>query len=181
MYGLFRGLGYPPAISSAFAKLSTYKKRLPQGAPSSPTIANIICKRLDSRLLAYCNKNSISYTRYADDLTFSSTVAEYPPTRTIYAIIQSEGFEINIRKERIIRSSCRQIVTGLVVNKKVSVLRIEKKRIRAICFQERCKRSTKPNIFLQGRIAFVGMVEPDSSVVKSYFAYFKKKSMTEDA
>lgn len=106
------------------------KRFLPQGAPSSPILTNMIAYYLDVRLSKFCEKHNITYTRYADDITFSFDNQSYIYWNgkrgvgykdTIMKIINSEGFEINNRKTRISFKNQRQEVTGLVVNKKVNV------------------------------------------------------------
>lgn len=71
--GLFQSLGYNRTISFCLARLCCFKGRLPQGAPSSPMIANLICRRLDTRLQAFAAARSWAYTRYSDDITISGS------------------------------------------------------------------------------------------------------------
>jgi retron-type reverse transcriptase len=112
---------------------------LPQGAPTSPAISNILCCRLDCRLAAMAAKLGFTYTRYADDLTYSSTtdVDGHLPKllwRT-RQIVNAEGFAINDAKTRVMHSGRRQEVTGIVVNRKLSIQRKTLKRFRALLFQ----------------------------------------------
>ena len=97
---------------------------LPQGAPSSPMLANLAIRRLDSRLTGWAAAAGAVYTRYADDLTFSGsgTLARRPDAfvRGVQRIIEDEGHSANPRKTRVKRQSVRQTVTGIVVNQHVN-------------------------------------------------------------
>ena len=99
---------------------------LPQGAPTSPTITNIVCRKLDRRLQGLAKRHGLRYTRYADDLTFSSDHDAYAPDgpfrQQLNAIIEDEGFRQNLSKVRLQRDTERQMVTGLVVNDRVNVV-----------------------------------------------------------
>jgi hypothetical protein len=105
---------------------------LPQGAPTSPTLTNVVCQRLDRKLNRFAREHKTRYTRYADDLTFSSNDAVFDDTvcRQIEAIIEEEGYHINVKKVRIQSLHIRQEVTGLTVNKKPNVRREYVKDIR---------------------------------------------------
>ena len=98
---------------------------LPQGAPTSPVISNIICERLDRRLNGIAKKHNVTYTRYADDITFSSMHNVYHFNSTfiteINEIIKSQNFKINIKKTRLQKAGFRQEVTGIIVNTKTNV------------------------------------------------------------
>lgn len=109
-------------------------KVLPQGAPTSPILTNIICQRLDRRLSGLARRYGAQYTRYADDITFSSMYNLYRQgrefLREMEEIIKGQGFHINPKKTRLQKSGYRQEVTGLVVNEKVNVHRSYVKQIR---------------------------------------------------
>lgn len=136
--GVFKSLGYGDQIATLLGLLCTEqaseevrvdtqkyfvagkKRSLPQGAPSSPMITNILCHGLDKRLHAAASKLGFVYTRYADDLTFSSKQKERPPVGKLLwrvkQIIADEGFTLHPDKQRIMRHSQKQEVTGIVVN-----------------------------------------------------------------
>ncbi|HOY37707.1 MAG TPA: reverse transcriptase family protein [Bacteroidales bacterium] len=125
--------GYSDQVATAITLLCTYEGRLPAGAPSSPVISNFICLNLDADLKAFCATHNLEYTRYADDLTFSSNAAiETNTLLDIISLIQKNNFEINSNKLRIRPANRRQIVTGLTVNEKVNVNRKMLKKIRAM-------------------------------------------------
>lgn len=136
--GVFKSLGYTNDVAYALSRLTTFKNRLPQGAPSSPGLSNIILRRLDSRLSAYCARRKWNYTRYCDDLTFSGSGSISPHTiQTIQLIIESENFRINHKKTRVRRRCSTQVVTGLVVNEFPNLTRQRRKNIRALFHQAR--------------------------------------------
>lgn len=120
-------------MATALALLTTYEGKLPTGAPSSPVLSNFVCLQLDSDLKSFCQENYLDYTRYADDLTFSSNYRIPEETISeIKALISRNGFETNEKKVHLRSSYGKQTVTGLVVNEKVNVDRKFLKRIRAM-------------------------------------------------
>ncbi|HWU89863.1 MAG TPA: reverse transcriptase family protein [Kofleriaceae bacterium] len=103
--------------------VATGPRSLPQGAPTSPSITNALCLRMDCRLSGLARKLGCRYTRYADDLTFSwhgpapeGGTEVGALLRAVRQIVQSEGFAIHTKKTRVMRKGARQKVTGLVVN-----------------------------------------------------------------
>ncbi|AFA46955.1 retron Ec67 family RNA-directed DNA polymerase/endonuclease [Acetobacterium woodii] len=129
----------PKEVATVMAQLVCYEKHLPQGAPSSPIITNLICNILDFRMLKLSRKYKFDYTRYADDLTFSSNNKYFlEKHQEIYDEISNEieraGFRINERKTRLQYRDSKQQVTGLVVNKKINVDRVYYKKTRAMAF-----------------------------------------------
>jgi RNA-directed DNA polymerase len=124
---------YDEQIANALTLLTTCEGRLPTGAPTSPVLSNFVCRELDNHLCNYCNNNTLQFTRYADDLTFSSnTMITQETIQQIITIINENGFEINRKKLRLQSSYRRQTVTGLTVNEKVNVNRKLLKKIRAM-------------------------------------------------
>ena len=126
----------PLEVSTIIAQLVCYNGKLPRGAPTSPVITNFICNVLDYKVLQLCKKYHLDYTRYADDLTFSTNdnnvLKNYNQFyKSLNKIIIKNGFEINSKKTKIIYFNSRQSVTGLVVNKKVNVNHIYYKKIRS--------------------------------------------------
>ena len=122
--------------ATKIADILTYKNSLPQGSPSSPIISNFICEKLDLELYKYCRRFNITYTRYADDMSFSFSFDKLPKfqVNNIISIIEQNGFKINKAKYRYYYGNTRQIVTGLVVNEKVNVKREFYKNLRAILY-----------------------------------------------
>lgn len=113
---LFREIGYTKDVSLTLAKLCCLNSALPQGAPTSPTLSNIICRRFDSRIAKMCQKLGVTYTRYADDLCFSGDTIPDSLLHSVNKIAISEGFAINPQKTRThSRNSTHKLVTGLNV------------------------------------------------------------------
>lgn len=102
-----------------------YQYVLPQGAPTSPILSNIVCQKLDLRLARAARKYGVNYTRYADDITFSSMHNVYqdgsPFLNKVSQIIGEQHFEVKTSKTRLQRQGEKQEVTGLIVNEKVNV------------------------------------------------------------
>ena len=120
-------------IATALALLTTYNGELPAGAPSSPIISNFICYEMDKEMQNYCSLNQLTYTRYADDLTFSSDhEIGNDLLLDIISIINKHNFAINEKKLRLANKNSRQTVTGLVVNEKVNVNRKLIRNVRAM-------------------------------------------------
>lgn len=140
--GVYLDIGYAYHLALLLTRLTTYDDRLPQGAPTSPALSNLICRNLDKRLAGLSDQLEYTYTRYADDLTFSTCSSEVRPEkiiRIVSQIVADEGFECSPEKTRIQRKGTRQLVTGLVVNEKLSVPREDRRRLRAIIHNSRLK------------------------------------------
>jgi retron-type reverse transcriptase len=132
VYGLWRALKWPQNLASMLTRLVTWQGVLPQGAPSSPALANLVARRLDCRLAGLARHRGLNYTRYADDLTFSGQAAPVRAAFPLIArIVEEEGFHLNKKKVRFMRRGRRQTVTGLVVNDQVSAPRDYRRTVRA--------------------------------------------------
>lgn len=118
---------------NAIAELITFNDCLPQGAPTSPYMANICATELDKKLKNLAYKHSARYTRYADDITFSSKTNKnlHKIIPKAHSFIIKQGFVLNYKKIKVYRRGGRMMVTGLVVNDKVNVPRPRLKNFRA--------------------------------------------------
>ncbi len=121
---------FPKQIGVMLTELCTRKEALPQGAPTSPAISNLVMKNFDNIMGDWCEKQGISYTRYCDDLTFSSDSSLYHVYEKAASMLASMGFEINKKKTHFVTNAVRQSVTGIVVNEKLSVPRDYKRELR---------------------------------------------------
>lgn len=138
-----------PAAASVCAQIVTYRNGLPQGAPTSPVLSNFIAATLDRRLFRLARQHKLVYSRYADDITLSTNLAQFPPAIAVreqipgggYKVmagdaleqaIAASGFAINAGKVRIQGHGVQQSVTGLVVNARLNVERERVRRIRAM-------------------------------------------------
>ncbi|WP_122439438.1 retron Ec67 family RNA-directed DNA polymerase/endonuclease [Pseudomonas viridiflava] len=156
-----------PSIATVIAQIACYDNKLPQGSPCSPVITNLITHILDIRLAALAQANSCTYSRYADDITFSTREKTFPTQLMseedgIYATgyqlkkeIQRAGFELNAKKTRIQYQSSRQDVTGLVVNKKPNVKSEYWRTVKSQChllFKSGQFNTKKGDEFIEGNI-----------------------------
>ncbi len=133
IFGLFLAMGYPRSVASLLTDLTIYRGALPIGAPTSPALSNLVCRRLDRRLSGVGQKMDFEYSRYADDLTFSSQnrdMAQLLPF--LQEVIAEEGFVVKKPKTRIQRSGGQQKVTGIVVNQRPNIARKDIRMLRAI-------------------------------------------------
>lgn len=122
VYKVFFYAGYTKQVSYLLAKLCTNNSDvLPQGAPTSPALSNIVCYKLDRRMSSLADKESGKYSRYADDITFSGRKTLRTILPLIKRIIEEEGYAVNENKVRLQYRNGRQSVTGLTVNNKVTV------------------------------------------------------------
>jgi len=99
-----------------FSRLCTYDGHLPQGAPTSPYLSNIVCLKLDKRLSLLAKKYYANYSRYADDITLSGNCGINKMLPVVETILKDEGFSLNNDKTRLAYAYQRQEVTGLIVN-----------------------------------------------------------------
>ncbi|WP_298496878.1 TIR domain-containing anti-phage reverse transcriptase [uncultured Maritimibacter sp.] len=151
-FGRIRGIfmsrmfGFPPRVATILARLCTYGGVLPQGASTSPIIANIVAKQLDKKLVDLASREQVKYTRYSDDITFSSSKRSVPKAFVVDADIRAEGgiklsselhdavrssgFRLNSEKTRLMLRNSRQEVTGLIVNERTNVWRRDVSRMR---------------------------------------------------
>lgn len=191
---LYESFGYNEGVSSIFALLSTEAPRvamnfdgkkyhvaigdraLPQGACTSPALTNVLCRTLDARLTGVAQKLGFTYTRYADDLVFSTDNTEGDPVSQILhwarQIIRECGLQINEEKLLVMRKSSRQAVTGLVVNAQDAdgprLSRADLKRFRAFLHHyERFGREVMTEklgrdslSYARGYLSFIHMVNP---------------------
>jgi hypothetical protein len=147
----FRKVGWDRPAAALLTRLCTFDGGLPQGAPTSPRLSNLVNYRLDARLTGLATRRRLhnprtagrieerpvgaTYSRYADDLTFSfptddRTLVRYVVRMTGY-IVGREGYELR-RKLRVLRRHARQQVTGLVVNARVNLPRKTRRWLRAV-------------------------------------------------
>lgn len=189
---IFRSMGYCREAATWLGRLTTsaapwslavpdgdeglkslyVRRHLPQGAPTSPALANLSAFGLDVRLSGLLKKFGGHYTRYADDLTLSGDDDFRYALRCVIPlteqIVRSERFRLNHRKRKVIRRGHRQLVTGVVVNAKPNIARDEFDRLKAIlhnCVKLGPTSQNRDNhadfaAHLRGRIAFVRQLNP---------------------
>lgn len=137
-----------PNVATVIAQIACWNNGLPQGSPCSPIIANLIGNSLDKRLTNIAKSNNCFYSRYADDLTFSTNEQHFPteiayfdhknsnhwfPGHRLRREVENHGFRINDDKVWMQYKSSRQLVTGIIVNEKLNIPGEYRKRVRAMC------------------------------------------------
>ena len=185
VHALFRSLGYPHAAAQCLTGLCTTStptwvlqhmpaprfektqlemyevRRLAQGAPTSPALANLVAWRLDKRLAGLAQAFDATYTRYADDLTFSGDEAFAHKTASLTAavseIVETEGYRLNASKTRYMRASQRQSVTGIVVNQRPNLARSDYEALKAMLHN--CVRTGPRSQNLSGHVDFRAHLE----------------------
>jgi len=147
-------------------KLTTYKAHVPQGAPTSPALANIICRQLDRELQAVADHDNLVYTRYADDISFSHKNKQFKITKIIEPIkkiLAYYGLKLNRAKTRVLRPHKRMCITGVVINDKLSVPKYVWRNIRAQLHNLiKYKRTLtlEESQKLRGKIEWIGIFRP---------------------
>lgn len=183
-------LGFNEEVSDTITRLCTIplwdessqmlRNALPQGSPASPLLSNIVCSSLDQRLMALAKRFGLTYSRYADDITFSSNHSVYAKDsaflQELEDIVKSSGFKINEKKTRLQKKGSRQEVTGLIVGEKINTYRQFTKNLRAAVFHADTNGCT-PHEFknIMGRVSYLAMVKgPDDPIVKRLRAIMSK-------
>lgn len=127
---VFHDLGYSRMIAKMLAKLCTRDKILPQGAPTSPSLSNLIFREADIQISSYCIENKIRFTRYADDLCFSGDFDEKALLDKVTKAVADLNLTINTAKTKLMTPNMRQTVTGVVVNNRPQVAFHKRNEIR---------------------------------------------------
>jgi RNA-directed DNA polymerase len=179
--GLLIALGYGYPVAATLAVLMTEPGRQPvavdggqvyfvpvgprvcvQGAPTSPGLCNAVVGRMDRRLAGLARKHGFTYSRYADDLSFSGPAETVERLRALAeTIITEEGFRVNAAKTRLQRRGGRQTVTGVTVNQVLGLSRQERRKLRAMIHQEASRpEDARNSARLDGKLAYLSMLNP---------------------
>lgn len=176
---------YSEPIRILLTMLCYYKESLPQGAPTSPAITNIIMYDFDEKIGKYCEENNISYTRYCDDMTFSGDFDEKAVIFVVKDELRKLGLFLKNRKTAVIPNTKRQTVTGIVVNEKIGLTKEYKNKIRQEIYYIKkygidghlnkigCQDKQQYLNSLKGRIAFVLQTIPDDEQFLGYKEFLK--------
>lgn len=128
---IFKRMGYQNSLAYNLASICCLNGSLPQGAPTSPVLSNIVARRLDIRLGAMADKFGLSYSRYADDMAFSGTDCPAKIIEYVTKIVEDEGFSVNKKKSQLIRGNRRKILTGISISSgKLTLPKATKREIR---------------------------------------------------
>ncbi|EFF52618.1 conserved hypothetical protein [Bacteroides ovatus SD CMC 3f] len=175
----FEKIGYPENVSKVLGVLCCLYRHLPQGAPTSPALSNIVGYEMDKKLAALAAEYGLTYTRYADDLTFSGDV--FPKEQIIpqiKQIIRDEKFEPNHKKTRFINEYGRKIITGVSVSSgaKLTIPKARKREIRKNVYfiltkglaEHQCQIGSSDPVYLKrliGELCYWRSIEPDNAYV----------------
>ncbi len=178
---------FPKAIGHLLTYLCTYESRLPQGAPTSSYISNLVMKDFDNELGNWCSKNNISYTRYSDDMTFSG---DFNPTIVIQKVrkmLYKYNLKINNKKIHVTNHSQQQNVTGIVVNDKLQLSSKYRNNIRQAIYYinkygltshlEKINYQDEPTKYLNslyGKILYVLSIDNNNQEFIKYKSYIKE-------
>lgn len=165
----------PREVAIIIAQITCYNGSLPQGAPTSPIITNLIFQIVDMQILKIAKKYKLDYTRYADDLTFSTNNSNFLNLKEdflseISTLISKSGFSINQKKTRLLYKDSRQEVTGLIVNKKINVSRAYVRKTRAMAHQL----YTTGSFLIDGHLATINQLEGRFSFINQVDSYNNK-------
>lgn len=172
---------YSESIRILLSVLCVYTHQLPQGAPTSPGISNIIMRDFDEVVGNWCFEKGIAYTRYCDDMTFSGDFDEKEVIDFVKCELQKAGFFLNHKKTVCLHDGQRKEVTGIVVNEKVAVPSAYKKKIRQEIYYlkkygldshiSRLSNDQNKEKYLEGllgRVNYVLSVEPHNGEMAGY-------------
>ena len=184
----FKKIGYPENVSKVLGALCCLHRHLPQGAPTSPALSNIVGYEMDRKLAALAAEYGVTYTRYADDLTFSGDV--FPKEQIIpqvKRIIRDEKFEPNHKKTHFMNQSSRNIITGVSVASgvKLTIPKSKKREIRknvyfiltkGLAEHQRRIGSHDPAYLkrLIGMLCYWRAIEPDNTYASDSIAALKR-------
>ena len=171
-----RDFDLPHDVAIIIAQLTCYKGHLPQGAPTSPIITNLLCQILDMRILRIAKRYKLDYTRYADDMTFSTNNRAFLEQKESFLHeleneIVHAGFAINQNKTRLALRDSRQTVTGLIVNQKLNVPAEYYKKTRAMAHQL----YTEGRFYIDGKEGSIAQLEGRFSFIDQLSRYNNKR------
>ena len=181
---LFETFGFSRQTAVLLAKICTLNGHLPQGAPTSPHLANLFMTDFDAQLSDLCRRMRLRVSRYADDITISGNLDKVKIEfliRTCRELLRQKGLRINYRKIRILRRNARQEVTGVVVNERPSVPRRMRRELRQRMYYLRHfglvghEPVTRQGLqSLLGSVGFVNYIDPRNVEFRQYAEQLKR-------
>jgi len=182
---IFNKIGYSAAVSKLLTELCSLYDSLPQGAPTSPALSNIVCRSLDKRFLGFALKNGFRYTRYADDISFSGDLPVGSLIQFVRKVLNEHGFQVNDAKTRLMHKGRQQKVTGIIVNEKLQAPRLIRRKLRQEVFfikkfgldtHLRNRQISKGNHikFLIGRANYIVNVNPNDKEAREYLGFLRE-------
>lgn len=182
VYSVFRAAGYSKQIAYSLTSICTLNGYLPQGAPTSPCLSNLVCLRLDQRIGKYCDRHALTFTRYADDISISGNKLSIVKKAwvVIKLILSEEGYVINKNKEMLSGPRSKREITGLVVTPKLGIGQRKYNMYRNKIFHLCHKNDNESILIIQGILAYIKGVDQDRySKLKKYYDALKTKEVTE--
>ena len=183
IFNIYKEYGFSNRLCGLLAHLTTLDSKLPQGAPTSPFLSNLVLRDFDYKIGKWCEERNINYTRYSDDMTFSMNEYNKEIIPFIRKNLYKYGLEINNKKINIINNSHKQKITGIVVNEKIQVDKEYRKRIRQEVYYikkyglsshlKKCNIINKNKYLnsLYGRINYILMVDSNNKEFQKYKEY----------
>lgn len=179
IFTIFRSLGYSDSVAILLTNLCALNDSLPQGAPTSPALSNIIMNRIDERIGTFTRKQGIRYTRYSDDMTFSGDFEPGMIIRFVTTVLGENGLTLNPKKTRTRYQHQQQEVTGIVVNKGLSAPKKLRRHLRqSLYYLEKYglsdhlnyTRNERANYIphLLGLANFILFIDPHDTEVEKY-------------
>lgn len=187
---VFWNLGYTAKLSNLLAKLCCKSGSLPQGAPTSPYLSNLIMKDIDNRIGDFCTIRKIRYTRYADDMSFSGDFNSNELKAYLKTQLSGKNLQLNHQKSKLMLRSNSQIVTGIVVNEKAQVSRKIRQKLRQELhyiekfgvdghLSHNAVEDQKYLKHLYGKVGFVTYINPNDKEFLNYKRILKKHILKE--
>lgn len=185
VYGVFAGLGYSVPVATLLSNLCCLNGGLPQGAPTSPALSNILMINVDKRISGFIKKNEIRYTRYADDMTFSGDFDPGMVIKFVRSVLQDANLKVNEKKIRIRKPGQRQEVTGVIVNEKIQAPKEMRKKLRQSVYYiekygltshlDKTENTRANHIFhLLGIANFILFLNPEDQEARGYIETLRK-------
>lgn len=166
IYNFFKSMGYNKQVAIMFTKFTTFENGLPQGGVTSPALSNLVNKDLDIDISDYCNNSTLTYTRYADDITVSSNNKKKLKEALEYLkkVLNKYGYTINSDKTRILQPGIKRKITGLIYNEEndISIGRNVKRLLRAKIHKYEISGQTdiKLRFHIDGWFSYLNSVDP---------------------
>lgn len=172
VYTIFHSIGYSKKLAFQLTSICTVKGALPQGAPTSPSLSNLATIRLDYRIGKYCEKNALTYTRYADDISISGNKSSSLKKADWFVerVIREEGFSIHEQKRVLSGPRVKREVTGLVINSGVGIGRKKLNYYRTKIFNLYKASDPRLESVYNGVYSFLSHVDnPRAEIIKKYY------------
>ncbi|MAP55129.1 MAG: reverse transcriptase [Altibacter sp.] len=184
---MFIQMGYSKSVSNLLTQLCYLEKGLPQGAPTSPYITNVLLYEFDESIAKYCRQKELKYTRYADDLAFSGQIKKTELIKLVRSELRKIGLKLNNDKIILMKRNQRQTISGIVVNDKTQVPKYKRNSIRNEMFyikkfglnnHQKRTNQTRDNYLkhLIGKINYILMLNPKDKEFLDYKKYLYEQN-----